>query len=472
MTEDRFGIVGKVVARTYRVEAVVAEGGFGVVYRADHKGFRAKVALKCLKIPSNFNEAERQNFLEQFRSEAEVLFRLSSASPHIVRPLHVDAFHTDNRQLVPFLALEWLEGRTLGALVSARRDAGKPPLTIERLVHLLHPIATALHQAHNLVGDDGRPVLVIHRDLKPENIFLARSGDTDAPKLLDFGISKAKSKNIAQAGQLSQLTGAVSAFSPAYAAPEQWSPKRLGQTGPWTDVWGLALCLVEAAKGDDALTGEQAEMMSAALDPEHRPTPRNQGVLVSDAVENVFRRALAVDPRARYGSIAEFWDDLVQAVGLQRELLPLGARSSSKRMRDRDPNAKAPRESVEEPTPLVARTAPVRPVSAGAGPRPRLDSGANERRPAFSSGLELQAISRRPRSFHRSLRPGRSLWRALSPSMALFVLSLAITVLDRTFAESRGIPLSLGIIRASWVAGGVMIVAITLGVLTLRRDMD
>lgn len=56
--------------------------------------------------------------------------------------------------------------------------------------------------------------------------------------------------------------------------------------------------------------------------------------------------------------------------------------------------------------------------------------------------------------------------------MALFVLSLAITVLDRTFAESRGIPLSLGIIRASWVAGGVMIVAITLGVLTLRRDMD
>jgi serine/threonine protein kinase len=57
--EDRFRIVGKVVARTYRIESVVAEGGFGVVYRADHKGFRAKVALKCLKIPGTFNEAER-----------------------------------------------------------------------------------------------------------------------------------------------------------------------------------------------------------------------------------------------------------------------------------------------------------------------------------------------------------------------------------------------------------------------------
>src|SRR5690606_33454978 len=160
---------------------------------------------------------------------------------------------------------------------------------------------------------------------------------------------------------------AVSAFSPAYAAPEQWSPKRLGQTGPWTDVWGLGLCLVEAMKGDDALTGEQAEMMSAALDPEHRPTPRSQGVLVSDAVERVFTRALAVDPRSRYGSIAEFWDDLVLSVGLQRELGSLGARSSNKKMPiERDLDLAMPevsRVSADEPTPLVSRTAPVRPVS-------------------------------------------------------------------------------------------------------------
>src|SRR6187551_1806643 len=113
MTEDRFGIVGKVIARTYEVEDVVAEGGFGVVYRAHHKGFRAKVALKCLKIPNDLDEGHRQKFLEQFRAEAEVMFRLSSQIPAIVRPLHVDAFHTDDNQLVPFIALEWLEGRTL-----------------------------------------------------------------------------------------------------------------------------------------------------------------------------------------------------------------------------------------------------------------------------------------------------------------------------------------------------------------------
>lgn len=500
MTEDRFGIVGKVVARTYRVESVVAEGGFGVVYRADHKGFRAKVALKCLKIPSNFNEVERQRFLEQFRSEAEVLFRLSGASPHIVRPLHVDAFHTDDRQLVPFLALEWLEGRTLGALIAHRSSAGKPPLTLDRLVRLLHPVAQALVQAHNLSGEDGRSVAVVHRDLKPENIFITRAGDQDIPKLLDFGISKAKSTGAAQAGQMSQVTNALSAFSPAYAAPEQWSPKKLGQTGPWTDVWGLALTLVEAAKGADVLDGEQAEMMSAALDTGRRPTPRREGIFVSDAVETVFERALAVDPRDRYPAIAEFWDDLVIALGLRRELGTFGARPPSLRAESRGAgldSAIPPLSSVssDELTPMVSRAGapearvPLRgapqslgraplPSSAGAGSiavRPRLDSsaqGPRTSRAGAATGLELQAVSRRPRSLPRSLRPERSLWKALSPAFSLFVLSLAVTLLDRAYAETRGLPLNLGPIRTSWIAGAIMIAAIAHAVVVIRRDVD
>ena len=51
MTEDMFGIVGSTIAGTYDVEKAVAEGGFGVLYRAYHGAFRAPVALKCLKIP-------------------------------------------------------------------------------------------------------------------------------------------------------------------------------------------------------------------------------------------------------------------------------------------------------------------------------------------------------------------------------------------------------------------------------------
>ena len=68
MSRDVFGIVGTSLAGTYRVERVVAEGGFGVVYRAFHEGFRAPVALKCLKIPAGMTAEHQAEFLEKFRA--------------------------------------------------------------------------------------------------------------------------------------------------------------------------------------------------------------------------------------------------------------------------------------------------------------------------------------------------------------------------------------------------------------------
>ena len=123
MAEDVFGIVGTVIAGAYHVETVVAEGGFGVVYRAHHGGFRAPVALKLLKVPQQ-NPAQQAEFLDLFRSEAELLFRLSASLPTVVRPLHVDAFHAADGRLVPYLVLEWLEGLTLEALIPLNRAAG------------------------------------------------------------------------------------------------------------------------------------------------------------------------------------------------------------------------------------------------------------------------------------------------------------------------------------------------------------
>jgi hypothetical protein len=89
MASDVFGIVGSTVAAAFRVEAVVAEGGFAVVYRAHHEGFRAPVALKCLKIPGHMSAEEQARFEQQFGAEAELLFKLSAAIPTVVRPLHV-----------------------------------------------------------------------------------------------------------------------------------------------------------------------------------------------------------------------------------------------------------------------------------------------------------------------------------------------------------------------------------------------
>jgi serine/threonine protein kinase len=315
MADDLFGIVGTIQGGAFRVDEVVAEGGFAVVYRAYHSAFRSNVALKCLKIPRALSENEQAAFLEKFREEAELLFRLSSAIPSVVRPLQVGTLVQTKGRFVPFIALEWLEGQTLDKLVSTRAVGGQPPLEIVPAVKLLTPVADALCRAHHLPTSDG-VVTIVHRDLKPENIFLADVHGKKLTKVLDFGIAKVKSAATQVVGKQSANESPLAAFTPAYGSPEQWLPKRYGQTGPWTDVWGLALTLVEALCGHAPFDGEQAAMMVQALDVERRPTPRNEGARVSDRVEAIFAKALAVDPRDRYAEVGPFWNDLCAAVGL------------------------------------------------------------------------------------------------------------------------------------------------------------
>jgi serine/threonine protein kinase len=312
MAEDVFGIVGSVIAGAYHVEEVVAEGGFGVVYRAHHGGFRAPVALKLLKVPPQSSE-QQAAFLELFRAEAELLFRLSASLPTVVRPLHVDAFTAFDGRFVPYIVLEWLEGLTLDALIKQRSRDGLPPVPLRKLVRLLTPVARALERAHNFGGPDGN-VSIVHRDLKPENIFVAQVAGEEVVKILDFGIGKVKSVASQVAGRMSQDGQAPTAFTPAYGAPEQWAPKNYGQTGPWTDVWGLALCMVEVVAGRPVIDGDPTAMMGTTLDPRRRPTPRTEGVVVPDAVEDVFERALALDPRARQRDAGVFWNELVAAL--------------------------------------------------------------------------------------------------------------------------------------------------------------
>src|SRR5258705_1723456 len=125
MAEDAFGIVGSVIASAYHVESVVAEGGFGTVYRAHHGGFRAPVALKCLRLPPGLLPEGRQHFLDSFRAEAELLFRLSASIPTVVRPLHLDAFTSVDGRFVPYIVLEWVGGSTLDALIRKRDRGGE-----------------------------------------------------------------------------------------------------------------------------------------------------------------------------------------------------------------------------------------------------------------------------------------------------------------------------------------------------------
>lgn len=314
MVEDVFGILGNTLAGTFHVEEVIAEGGFGVVYRAEHVAFRAPVALKCLKIPGTISPSQSELFVENFREEAEILFHLSAQIPEVVRPLHADAMTLEDGTFVPYIAMEWIDGRPLDSIIIMREDDGLPPLAPKKVIKMLTPIAHALAKAHHFQVPGGAVVSVTHCDLKPENILIT---DRDSPvraKILDFGIAKARDTVRQNVGRITDAEQ-NRPFTPSYGAPEQWVPKRYGQTGPWTDVWGMALTLVECLTGKPPVDGDMHAMMGTALDKTRRPTPRNEGVDVGDALEQVFVRGLAVDPRQRYETIEDFWTALEGAVG-------------------------------------------------------------------------------------------------------------------------------------------------------------
>jgi serine/threonine-protein kinase len=394
MVEDVFEIVGTVVGSAYNVEKVVAEGGFAVVYRAYHGAFKAPVALKCLKVP-NIRRSGQREFLERFREEGELMFRLSMSIPSVLRPLHIDAFETASGIFVPYMALEWLEGESLDALVARRMREGLGPMSPKRVVRLLAPVARALERAHNFPGPDGA-VSIVHRDLKPDNIVVATVNGEEVVKILDFGIAKVKSVATQAVGRQSHDgTGAVP-FTPGYAAPEQWFPKRYGQTGPWTDIWGLALCAVEAMSGRAAIDGDHAAMMGTAVDEQRRPTPRTEGVRVSDEVERVFLRAIAIDPRDRYQDVGRFWDDLEAAVGVESSR---SARYSPAPRSDGPPAML--QECIETPDPSPRRSRGVR----VAGTAPMSTEQRNRATPA-------------ERLFNEKLPPVASVPDTLVPDLA------------------------------------------------------
>lgn len=518
MAEDLFEIVGTVIASAYHVECVVAEGGFGIVYRARHGGFRAPVALKCLKVPQHLGADYQARFLEQFRAEAEVMFRLSASTSTVTRPLHVDVMTAPNGSFVPFMVLEWLDGETLDALIRARGAAGKRPFTLAELLPLFEPVAKALDRAHHFEGPAGAETIA-HCDLKPENIFIANVGGERVPKILDFGVAEVRGA----ATRGAKAADEVTLFTPAYGAPEQWNPKELGRTGPWTDVWGLALTLVETLAGKPVITGTHAAVRAQILDRARRPTPRNHGVVVSDRVEVAFNRALAVEPRDRYPDAGTFWRALVEAredaaravaaSGLvipdlvphartpSRPELPAvqgpvsfdfdegEGNASAKLDLDLPPDEPIPRRSLapSSPSPNVeslpdpqlsspppsapASPAPVAPspslVPVSSRPRLRLESPALTgvatpiaSTPPARQGSDAPSESSRSSgalAFVKRASERRSLARRLAPGGALAASSIVLTLLDRAYAASTGEVFALGPLRTSWIAAALLV---------------
>ena len=295
---DPFGWVGHDLDGKYRIERVIGEGGFGVVYRAYHAGLRESIAVKCLKVPPNLAGEQRARFEETFLEEGRLLHRLSRIHAAIAQALDVGAATSPSGIWTPYLVLEWLEGRSLQEELDERRTRGTAVYSLNEALELLGPALDALTEAH----EQG----IAHRDLKPPNLFLAEVGGRTRIKVLDFGIAKVLGDTMSLTRALEETGGSIKAFTPQYGAPEQFDATH-GATGPWTDVFALALIFVELITGRPALEGQDTiQLFVAAANPQVRPTPRRRGGYVSDAVDAVLERALAVRPRERFLTAGAF----------------------------------------------------------------------------------------------------------------------------------------------------------------------
>lgn len=295
MAKDVFGLVGTTIDSRYRVDAVIGEGGFGVVYRGNHVAFKRPVAVKCLKVPNHFTSEGQALFLEKFREEGAFLSRLSH--PSIVRVFDFSVVDTPKAAQVPYLILEWLEGRELEAIIDERRCRGQGSWSEEEAIALLRPAIDALAVVH--------AQKIAHRDLKPANLFEQNTPEGTVLKVLDFGIAKAMQEGETATQMSMATTSGFSAFSPAYGAPEQFLTKRFGATGPWTDVHALGLILAELVSGKRALDGEEAIEFYESCTSKIRPTPRARGASVSDAFEALCAKALGLNPRERFRDAGE-----------------------------------------------------------------------------------------------------------------------------------------------------------------------
>ncbi len=348
MTEARVA-PGTVLAGRYRVDRLVAEGGYGSVYAGHHLVLDGPVAIKVLR-PDRDAPRHVAGFLE----EARTLARLRH--PNIVSVLDAGVLPDG---AVPWIALEWCDGPTLQRALASGEVAC--PMSPRAAWELLRPVASAIAYAHG----SG----IAHRDLKPSNVMLARHGTALVPRVLDFGLAKTAEDAPLPSGDTH--TREPSAFTPTYASPEQVTASR---TGPWTDVHSLGLLFVELVTGRPPYGEENP--LERAVSPE-RPTPRAFGVEVGDTLEGVLARALALKSGARFQSAAELISAVDAALGEGVAAFPSPPSRRSLATPDARPESAAPSNGMVDAAVATQPTGEARADLTGLGAPSLRPAGAH-----------------------------------------------------------------------------------------------
>ncbi|PCC69989.1 Serine/threonine protein kinase [Nannocystis exedens] len=276
----------------YEVLERISAGGMAEVYKAKLTGadsFERLVAIKRI-LP---HIARDPNFIAMFQAEAKLAVQLQHGNIAQIYQLgrQDDAF---------YIALEYVEGRDVGALLDLHQKAGKS-LPLAQACYIITRCAEGLDYAHNKKSDDGKPLNIIHRDISPPNILISYEGEV---KLIDFGLAKATSSSV-------QTQAGVIKGKLAYMSPEQVRGAPLDAR---SDVFALGIVFFELLTGrrlfrrdSDIETFESVRQCKV-------PRPSEVNPAIPAPLEHILLRSLARSLDDRYPSAAALAEALREFV--------------------------------------------------------------------------------------------------------------------------------------------------------------
>src|SRR5215470_2227618 len=312
-------LIGSVFDGRYRIERKLGSGGMADVYLAEDEELGRRVAIKIL----NDKYAPDEQFVERFRREAKNAAGLS-------HPNIVSIYDRGEAEGTYYIAMEYLDGRTLKELINARGPT-PPKIAVDYTRQILAAVGFAHRHG------------IVHRDIKPHNVLVDRDGRL---KVTDFGIARSGTSQMTEVGS---IIGTAQ-----YLSPEQ---ARGSSVGPSSDIYSVGVVLYEMLTGEVPFTGD-TPLEIAMKHLSEVPTPPSElRPEVPHDLDSVVLRALAKDPHERYRSAEEMDADL-QRVLEGMPVDPATETAATAVLSGAGVMAAAPTSVMSRPTALPPQTGP------------------------------------------------------------------------------------------------------------------
>ena len=266
-------VKGDKINDRYQIIKTIGEGGMANVYLAKDTILDRNVAVKVLR----GDLADDEKFVRRFQREALSASKLNH--PNIVEMYDVGE---DNGSY--YIVMEYVQGKTLKSLVKKRGA-----LTLPEVIDIMTQLCSAIICAHDSY--------IIHRDIKPQNVMILDDGRV---KIMDFGIAMALNSN--ELTQTNSVMGSVH-----YLPPEQANGS--GSTIK-SDIYSLGILMYELLIGKVPFKGDNAVEIAIKQMKEPIPSICKQNPDIPQSVENIVLRACAKNPKNRYDSVKEMYDDI------------------------------------------------------------------------------------------------------------------------------------------------------------------